>query len=612
MSLQVWLPLNGDLRNQGLTEISPTISGSGSTWSNTGKIGKCLNNNGTSYVSLGGNVTIGNTFTIAFWANMNSITPAWSRLFSFYKDESTYLGLCTHTNGYLGFHMNRSVDGTKKTIIDTYRWTNVQIGEWHHYAISLSGSTFNFYYDGELTQSGNGIGQAAYDVLTNIYTDNKLFSYGNNTSNCCLNDFRLYDHTLSPREIKEISKGLVLHMPLAPPGGENLILNSRNITSSNYALTRATADGEKITLTPTTSGSYLKYKATNVPYGEYKNKTYTVSFYARRISGNSEYTEKGVICQFGVNPTNRINNTLSASDDKYRNLLTINTITNEWGFYSFTATIPDDLTSGSDSAIIDTSMITFQLAVSGSGLPVEVIPIKFEIGDHPTPWTPNPADPEYAAMGFNDGIEYDVSGYGHNGIKYGDITPNTTTPRYNACSLLNSNTSYIVISGLNTTGFSNSYSISWWAKVTDYGGKMMWGFADGVRLNGIYYGNIWNTGDGSNNPIYQPGTTTQVSAPTGNTWHHFVMTGNGTKNYLYVDGILYGESKTYKTITGTTIYINGWSSATAYRYQSYFHISDFRIYATALSAEDILALYNTPESLTNTGALLTQGEFVEV
>ena len=610
MSLQVWLPLNGDLRNQGLSDV--TITNNGATVNANGKIGECYSFDGSDdlisincsdlYKTFSGGTQ---QFSVAFWVYHADATRA--VIFGDYGLVGTIQFNIELTTGHqIRFYWAANPDKNFAAA------TAIAASTWTHIVLTYDGNKVNLYKNGILQSDSWSGTLATKNKTTGLFYLGRDSRTGGTVLNGRLNDFRIYDHCLSAKEIKEISKGLVLHMPLAPPGGENLILNSRNITTSNYALTRATADGEKITLTPTTSASYLKYKATNVPYGDYKNKTYTVSFYARRISGNSEYTEKGVICYFGVNPTNRINNTLSQSYDKYRNLLTINTITNEWGFYSFTATIPDDLTSGVDSAIVDTSMITFQLAVSGSGLPVEVIPIKFEIGDHPTPWTPNPADPEYAAMGFNDGIEYDVSGYGHNGIKYGDITPNTTTPRYNACSLLNSNTSYIVISGLNTTGFSNSYSISWWAKVTDYGGKMMWGFADGVRLNGIYYGNIWNTGDGSNNPIYQPGTTTQVSAPTGNTWHHFVMTGNGTKNYLYVDGILYGESKTYKTITGTTIYINGWSSATAYRYQNYFHISDFRIYATALSAEDILALYNTPESLTNTGALLTQGEFVEV
>jgi len=39
-----------------------------------------------------------------------------------------------------------------------------------------------------------------------------------NANNYNLNDFRLYDTVLSPREVKEISKGLVLHYPLSMPG----------------------------------------------------------------------------------------------------------------------------------------------------------------------------------------------------------------------------------------------------------------------------------------------------------------------------------------------------------------------------------------------------------
>jgi len=41
-----------------------------------------------------------------------------------------------------------------------------------------------------------------------------------------MNDIRIYDTALSPREVKEISKGLVLHYPLSMPGGENLLKNS--------------------------------------------------------------------------------------------------------------------------------------------------------------------------------------------------------------------------------------------------------------------------------------------------------------------------------------------------------------------------------------------------
>ena len=39
MSLQVWLPLNGDLHNQGLSNIN--VINSGATIDHNGKIGKC-------------------------------------------------------------------------------------------------------------------------------------------------------------------------------------------------------------------------------------------------------------------------------------------------------------------------------------------------------------------------------------------------------------------------------------------------------------------------------------------------------------------------------------------------------------------------------------------
>ena len=116
----------------------------------------------------------------------------------------------------------------------------------------------------------------------------------------------------------------------------------------------------------------------------------------------------------------------------------------------------------------------------------------------------------------------------------------------------------------------------------------------------MYAGTLWNTGDSSNNPIYQPGTTTTITAPSTNTWHHYVMTGDGTTCKLYVDGVLYGQAKTYKAISGTSIYINGWDSGTSYCSIN-TDISDFRIYATCLSAEDVLALYHTASYIDKVG-----------
>ena len=125
---------------------------------------------------------------------------------------------------------------------------------------------------------------------------------------------------------------------------------------------------------------------------------------------------------------------------------------------------------------------------------------------------------------------------------------------------------------------------------------MFWGFQDGIRLNGIYNGNLWNTGDGTSNPLYQPGTTTTVAAPSVNEWHHFAMVANGTKCQAYLDGELWGQAKTFKSISGTTLVFNGWDASTNYK-NTDASISDFRIYATPLLDSDIKKLYNTSMSV---------------
>ena len=47
--LQIWLPLNGHLNNQGLNSTNGTWVGS-SSYDNNGKIGKCVSCNSSHYV----------------------------------------------------------------------------------------------------------------------------------------------------------------------------------------------------------------------------------------------------------------------------------------------------------------------------------------------------------------------------------------------------------------------------------------------------------------------------------------------------------------------------------------------------------------------------------
>lgn len=191
----------------------------------------------------------------------------------------------------------------------------------------------------------------------------------------------------------------------------------------------------------------------------------------------------------------------------------------------------------------------------------------------------------------------DSSGFGNHATKTGTISTSYNTPRYSYSSKFDSGAHINVT--LTTGGFANTYTFSWWAKYSSYSGHMMWGFSNGNRLNlfmssGNFY---WNTGDSNNNPF-------NVSAATygDNQWHHFAVTGDGTTTKLYIDGVFKANAKTYKGITGTTIYLNGWDSGSNYNFNG--QLSDFRIYATALSADDVLRLYNVGGSVAKNGVMM--------
>jgi hypothetical protein len=235
---------------------------------------------------------------------------------------------------------------------------------------------------------------------------------------------------------------------------------------------------------------------------------------------------------------------------------------------------------------------------------VSVKCVKLEEGNIPTPWMPNSADTAYSAMGYNSTTEYDVSGNGNNGTKNGTLTNSSNTSRNSICTTFASGSH--IAATINPTGYANSYTFSWWGKYTNYSGHMMWGFANGNRLNlymsgGNFY---WNTGDGSNNPF-------NVSAATygdGN-WHHFAISGDGTTTKLYIDGEFKANAKTYKGVTGTSLYFNGWDSSTSYNFSG--SLSDFRLYSTVLSADDIKELYQSAGHVDKNGNLYSY-EFIEV
>ena len=229
MSLRVWLPLNGTLDNQGLDDV--VVTNNGATVDNSGKIGKCYNFNGNnSYISLSGDILYSiikggsQPFSIAMWVYHADNSRA--ILFGDYGldgkiDFNIELTAAHEVRFYWSNNPSKVASSTTMTQ-----------NTWNHLVIIYDGTKIVFYKNGLKTSDiyNNKLG-----VKTKISGDYYLgrdSRTGTTALNGKINDVRIYDHALSPFEVKQISQGLILHYPLNNNGfgQENLYGNGGDCT----------------------------------------------------------------------------------------------------------------------------------------------------------------------------------------------------------------------------------------------------------------------------------------------------------------------------------------------------------------------------------------------
>ena len=606
MSLRVWLPFtDGTLKQQGLSNEIAT-SGGTINLTNTGKLGKCA-----TFGSAAGGITIpASTMTsftncsVAFWLKING----WGSSYDTYFQAGT--GSTPWNNYIFGFLRNNTNSTICFTISNgssasntNYLTSALSINTWYHIVLTYETGKCKTYLNGVLDHEYSTTIVPAFDKITKI-TLGRCNNDSSYQAQCSINDFRIYDHCLSPMEVKELSKGLVLHYPLNRGGWgqENNIKTSivQNHGCSNFVYNSSTNEWTMTCPTGSTTWGYgivLNDRAIAWKVSE----TWLISM--------EVYTPRSITWNCDINNKPDLDDISGYTGNDYditgQRLVCTNgvqgskTLQVGWNklWFSQTANTTYGLTNYSTNCGVVTTNETSAIDIKVKNIKGEIIGPGLTL--QPTPWCPNSSDALATAMGLNGTTEYDTSGYCNNGEKIGALTYTSDTPKYQVSTHIGSTSSKIHISNFPTSGFGNSYSFAWWGKRTS-NNPMFWGFSDGIRLNGMYIGTLWNTGDGSNNPLYKIGTTTQVTAPSVNVWHHYVMIGNGTKCYVYLDGELWAEAKTYKAISGTSIYINGWNSTTDYCSDN-TDISDFRIYATALSADDVKSLYQNSAYIDSSG-----------
>lgn len=201
----------------------------------------------------------------------------------------------------------------------------------------------------------------------------------------------------------------------------------------------------------------------------------------------------------------------------------------------------------------------------------------------------------------------DSSGFGNHATKTNSISTSYNTPRYEFSVVFNEAlTTYIdIINNMFPVVLNAAFTISMWVYNSDAGGRSI--LFGNYGLTGSFF-NIEKTTDEKIRFYWNssPDTTFNNSILTSNAFTHLVITRSGNTVKSYINGVLKDTSTT--TLSGTI-------PSTANRFRLGCdsrsgttiltgRMSDFRLYATALSADDVLRLYNVGGSVAKNGVMM--------
>lgn len=594
MSLKVWLPLNGNLENKGCGNA--TITGN-LTYVDGGKLGKARS---------AGAITISKDYmtevgTMCFWINVGpeTITAAGGQIYKTQqqsKGRKWDLFLYSTKNSFHSWGCVK--DDSTNTPNGDFTLSNFFPNDtWVHVAVAHDEKNVYVYRNGELYHtkawSSNG-----------TFTFNGPVTFAETNEGILYNDLRIYDECLTAKQIYEISKGLTLHYTLDRGLGNPNLLRMGGLVNNNATSTSYNEKTDTYTIvspvSDSTWGVGVKIGTTNkvvIPYGEYYRismEVYVPTTHTLAVDYNN-YSNDSSVASWNGNDNDlssaRLAGTASIPGGKWTKVV----------FGSQNA----HASNTSKAAIYETS--TFGIRTSADTEPVTwyIRHPKIELGTTASQWCPNSADALYKEMKYDSLIEKDVSGNGYHGTRYGNIISHSDNEaKYSSNSSFTTNQSYIKVPTINYSGFTE-YTFSWWGYKTDINQTMAWGFSDGNKLN-LFPANsklCWNTFDSDQNPFLTDAGANISYSEYNSKWTHYAVTGDGTNAKLYINGIYKGTAKTYRGITGTQLHLSGNDTGTSYKWIGW--LSDFRLYSTALSADDIKELYNTSAYIDKDGSLRT-------
>ena len=639
--LVLHLPLTGDIHNQGLLK-EEIYKEQNLSYSGEGKLGKCLQFNGDpkqilSFVNVPKKK---NNFTWACWIKQtNRTSTVYQKTIQYVLSMGRDCGAIGFNirmiNGYLNIHLGsgEDTDATTSTTNKNINIQELQLNIWYHICCTVDNENVNVYINGELVKTFPLVEISYRSNFHGYFTVGKMGYNNNNTSaffpfDGLIQDIRVYDTAISPRQVKEISKGLVCHYPLGEVdgkiGGRNLIKNSKGNVKAGFFKNINTDSGEYGEFTLKSKKTYgglsldgFVYRCREYTVGEKYTWSYDIMYTAWNFPTGSNRAEFWMGQRYVNAPSGE------TSIGAWRGVTQHNLPVvgqngcelNKWYHVEKTITIPEQASSN----IGEQWLLSFYNSNADveASFTARIKNVKLEKSSTATPWTPALEDDAF----FYDNVIYDTSGYCNNGSVSGDILWDTNTPRYKGAYDFNG-TGYIKNDNFGV--YFKEFTISYWIKVPESisSQHFAWGTFNNFTGNGV---GSWRDVDSTNrgySTILRSNTENNYGWFTRvpllnytNTWVFLSFIYTGITLKTYVNGKLYGNIVTYGSngsvympvvYLGNSLFNNSPSSET-----DECSMVDFRIYASALSDSDVLELYQSSALVDNSGNLMLAGEVIE-
>ena len=497
--------------------------------------------------------------------------------------------------------------------------SSVPDNEWHHIAFTRSGTAIKIYRDGTLVTT------ATFSGTLPTYSDGYgagigCFHYSGNIYPLIgsIQDFRIYDHALSQKEVAELAKGLMLHYTLDNPYTTGVL--------NFYSGTNAHGDSSSSSFTKTKlvgeDGYNFKLTRTGTGGNSWPNITFPGISRTNFTAGKKYTWSAKVRCRKWTSGSFALRNSIASNDYTNGSVDVCSTALadGQWHQYSRTITLTEGMHKGSTFYYLTTEAYNASTETSKAYMSPRVefyssnqnvngtlYDMDFDIKE--VQLIESDSFPGWVDNTMASNTVRDNTGRGNDATCVGSVTTEGGSPRNTRAFKFIDGTylQYKLPAGISQC------TIAFWIKPT---GTNSYAAVDIAKNSPI--GNMWlsvNT-EASALWAYWGGLYNMVSGSlTIGTWYHVALTFNAGVTQWYLNGEAAGSAVNFSA-KGTT-----WPSGTRTIGDSFTgskwsgtkfegSISDWRFYTTILTAGQIKELYNTPISVANTGACLSE-QFTE-